>query len=322
MKKATVVWLIVAASLVLAGMILFAGVVIAMQGDFADFGTPRYETSEHEITETYQNITVVTDTADVVFLPSENGKTTVIGYEMSRCKSAVEVRDGTLFIERVDTREWYDYITLFNFESSKITVYLPEGTYAALSVKGSTSDVEIPADFSFASIDVALSTGDVTCRASATGAMKLKASTGDILVQNVAAETLALTVTTGSITAADVAVSGDMDVRVSTGDAKLTNVTCADLTSTGNTGDLSLKNVISAGKLDVKRSTGRVTLDACDAQEIAVLTDTGDVTGTLLSDKVFLVQTDTGDVDVPRTTTGGICEITTDTGDIRIRIHG
>lgn len=42
--------------------------------------------------------------------------------------------------------------------------------------------------------------------------------------------------------------------------------------------------------------------------------------GSLLSDKVFLMQTDTGEVDVPKTVTGGKCEIITDTGDIRIDV--
>ena len=53
---------------------------------------------------------------------------------------------------------------------------------------------------------------------------------------------------------------------------------------------------------------------------ITVTTDTGDVRGSLLTDKVFLTETDTGDIDVPKTTTGGRCQITTNTGDIKISI--
>ena len=54
---------------------------------------------------------------------------------------------------------------------------------------------------------------------------------------------------------------------------------------------------------------------------MVIVTDTGDVTGTFLSDKVFIYKTDTGDVDLPRTQSGGRCDITTDTGDIRISIR-
>lgn len=59
----------------------------------------------------------------------------------------------------------------------------------------------------------------------------------------------------------------------------------------------------------------------CDAETICVNTDTGSVTGTLLTDKVFIIETDTGSVDVPKSITGGRCEITTDTGNIRITIE-
>ena len=59
----------------------------------------------------------------------------------------------------------------------------------------------------------------------------------------------------------------------------------------------------------------------CDAETICVNTDTGSVTGTLLTDKVFIIETDTGSVNVPKSITGGRCEITTDTGNIRITIE-
>jgi len=81
-----------------------------------------------------------------------------------------------------------------------------------------------------------------------------------------------------------------------------------------------LKNVNAAEKFSIERSTGDVKFDGCDAAEVFVKTDTGDVTGTLLSEKVFIVETDTGKVDVPKTVNGGRCEITTDTGDINISI--
>ena len=63
-----------------------------------------------------------------------------------------------------------------------------------------------------------------------------------------------------------------------------------------------------------------MTFEGSDAAEIFVQTSTGDVEGSLLSSKVFIANTDTGKVDVPKSITGGRCEITTDTGDIRISV--
>ena len=81
-----------------------------------------------------------------------------------------------------------------------------------------------------------------------------------------------------------------------------------------------MDNVIAAKKFYIERSTGDVRFENSDATEIFVETGTGYVTGTLLTDKVFIIQTDTGNVDVPKSVDGSRCEIITDTGDIKITI--
>ena len=81
-----------------------------------------------------------------------------------------------------------------------------------------------------------------------------------------------------------------------------------------------MKNVVATGTISIKSDTGDVRFEGSDAIEISVKTDTGDVTGTLLSEKVFITETSTGSINVPKTTSGGKCEITTSTGDINISI--
>jgi len=78
--------------------------------------------------------------------------------------------------------------------------------------------------------------------------------------------------------------------------------------------------VIVGGTLTVERNTGDVLLTRSNAASLRIATTTGDVKGSLLSDKIFITSTDTGRVEVPKTTDGGRCEIVTDTGDIRITI--
>ena len=114
---------------------------------------------------------------------------------------------------------------------------------------------------------------------------------------------------------------GSLYLSVSTGDTVLSNIKCQNLLSTGNTGDISLKNVIATEKIYIERSTGNVKFNGSDAGEIIVKTTTGNVTGTLLSEKVFITKTSTGKINVPKTTTGGKCEITTSTGNIKINIE-
>jgi len=168
----------------------------------------------------------------------------------------------------------------FHFISAQITVYLPEDEYLKL--------------------DVNMSTGDVT-------------------VEDVSAETMEISVSTGDITVTD-GTFEEVDMKVSTGDIHVTDLKCSWFSSEGSTGDISLHQVIAGQGITIERNTGDVVFDSSDAPVIRVKTNTGDVTGTLLSGKRFITQTDTGSVDIPESTDGGKCEIETDTGDIRICI--
>ena len=319
-NKAMVIWLIVAASLIVLGGILFVGVMSVLKWDFKKLSTVKYEENSYDVTDNYRNISVFTDTADVVFVPSENGETRVVCYESAKEKHSVRVVDGALVIERQDTRKWYDYISI-GFVSSKITVYIPSGEYGALLVRSSTGDVELPADFKFAGVDISASTSDVKCLASSSGALKIKTGTGHISLANLSASSLELEVSTGKVELNGIACDGEIEIEVDTGKTYLTDVTCKTLKTEGDTGDITMKNVVAFERFLIERGTGDVHLDGCDAAEIFIETDTGDVEGSLLSEKVFMVRTDTGRINVPRSTIGGVCEIETDTGNVKLTVN-
>ncbi len=320
MKKTATAWLITATALVLVGCVLFGGVMMALKWDFTKLSTTTFETNEHRVTQAYHSIALNTDTADIAFVPSEDGTTKVVCHEETRITHAVTVKDDTLCIDRVDSRKWHERIGI-DIGSTSVTVYLPQGDYTALNINEHTGNVNIPADFTFDRIDIVATTGRVACAASARGDLNIKADTGDIRVDAVTASTMNLAVSTGAVTVNSATVSGDVSVKVSTGKASLTDVTCANVTSTGSTGKLVMTNVVASGKFHLERSTGDVHFVSCDAGEITVKTSTGDVSGSLLSDKIFFAQTDTGRVDVPKSINGGTCEITTDTGDIVLTVE-
>ncbi len=319
MRTKTKVWLIIAASLVLIGCILFGAVMSMLKWDFTKLSTGEYEKNDYKIYEDYQSISIITDTADIVFVPCESTTTTISCYEQKSNMHSVSVKDGTLEIEIVDTRKWYEYIGI-NFGTPKITVHIPEGEYGKLSVKASTGDVEIPEVFKFRSIDISVSTGDVKNNASALEGVKIKTTTGNICIEDISTGSLDLTVSTGKVIVSGVTCQENVTVGLSTGKAYLTDIVCKSLISSGSTGDISLDNVIASEKFSIERSTGDVKFIRCDAAEIYVITDTGDVTGNLLSNKVFISNTDTGRVDVPKSVDGGRCEIITDTGNIIITV--
>lgn len=280
MKKSTKIWLITATSLVALGCIMFSVAMTKIHWDFTKLSTVKYETNTYEVTDDFNSISMLTDTADILFVQSDDKICKVVCYEMSDMKHTTTVQNNTLTINVTDEREWYDHIGI-TLGSPKITVYLPKTEYDSLAIKEDTGDIEVPEVFKFKSIDIAT-------------------STGDIIIAGVTCE-------------------GDIVINVSTGKANLTDIKCKSFISDGSTGDISLKNVIATEKFSIERSTGDVKFDGCDATEIWVETDTGDVTGKLLSEKIFITQTSTGDVHVPKSTNGGKCEITTSTGDIHLK---
>ena len=319
MKTRTKVWLMIAAFLVLIGCILFGGVMTMFNWDFTKLSTGKYEKNDYKIQDDYQHISIITDTADIMFVSCESQTPSVSCYEQKNNRHSVSVKDGTLEIRIVDTRKWYEHIGI-NFGAPKITVYIPAGEYGKLSVKASTGNVEIPEAFKFRSMDISVSTGDVKTCASVWEGVKIKTTTGSICMEDTSAGSLDLSVSTGKVTVSGVTCEGDAAIGVSTGKAYLTDTRCKSLISSGSTGDISLNSVIAAERLSIQRSTGDVIFESCDAGEIYVKTDTGDVTGSLLSDKVFITQTDTGSISVPDSVAGGRCEITTDTGDIDMTV--
>lgn len=340
MKKPSYAWIIVALVLLLVGAVLFVVAMSLNHWDFSSFGTQKLQRRTVDIRGDFQNIILHCDTEDIDFVPSPDGTCKVVFKEYEKVTHTAEVQNGTLLVESKDQRAWYDYISFFSNGSPSITVYLPKLEYQALLIEESTGDVLLPKDFSFETIDITVSTGDIDCSASASGALKIETDTGDIRLKDLSAEEITLSVHTGKVEVASAACQGDFMLTVTTGKATLTDLSCQNLRSTGDTGKLIMKNVTAAGSIFILRSTGDVTLETCaaaafsiqtstgnvkleqsDAAELSIQTDTGDVTGSLLTEKIFVTKSNTGRIEVPLSTTGGICKITTETGNIKIEIR-
>ena len=314
------VLLVVAALLIVLGGVVFVVTMSAAGWDFLRLSNTEYETKVYEISDSFHAIDINDNTVDIRILPSEDGKCRVELCENENMPHSVTVEGDTLKIRFEDTRKWYETIEIFGF-SERIDLYLPEGTYKALKIESDTSDVIVSERLAFETIQIALSTGDLDCSASASGAVKITTSTGDVKLENIAAGELSVVTSTGRITAKTIVCEGDIKVTVNTGDVKILDSVCKSLFTEGDSGDLFAENLIAKERFVIERDTGDVTLEKCDAAEIYIETSTGDVWGVLLSDKTFFVETDTGEIEIPRGTSGGRCEIETDTGDVEIKIQ-
>ena len=74
MKKATKIWLIIAAFLILTGMVMFSIIMSIHNWNFTKLSTAKYESNTYEIVEHFENISIKTDTANIEFKVSDNEK--------------------------------------------------------------------------------------------------------------------------------------------------------------------------------------------------------------------------------------------------------
>ncbi len=291
--------LITAAVLVLAGAMIFASALAAADFDFTRLSTQKFQTKTYEFDEDFGSIFVNVETAEVTFVPTDEDVCTVECFEEEKMPHTVEVKDGKLTVTANNNRKWYDYICI-NFGTPKVMVYLPKNAYKSLSVSTKTGNIEVPEWLSFETVKIDGATADIECRASVSKSIEIGTATGKITLGSANTGTVKLSAETGKITAQ--------------------NVACKRFSAKNGTGKIFLENVIAEEGIEAESGTGDIRFKACDAAEITAETGTGSVKGTLLSEKIFIAKTSTGKVSVPGTTSGGRCEITTGTGDIKIEI--
>lgn len=180
-----------------------------------------------------------------------------------------------------ENKEWYKNIDFFSFRNPKITLYLPQKDYSSLKINCSTGDIDVR-DFKFTTLNIDTTTGYVN-------------------LNNI--------------------ISTDLNAKATTGDIKLNKVITTNANFKASTGDVRLINTNAYNHIEIKVTTGDVTFENSDAQTIKCKTTTGNISGNFLTKKVFYTEVTTGKVFVPHSTEGGLCELKTTTGDIKISVN-
>ena len=313
-------WIISGSVLVGVGMLICLTAYALSGYDFTKLNNVKYVSNTYNVNDVFENINIKADTENISFLPSDDGKCKVVCYEEENMTHNVRTENGTLVIDGNTKKK----VQIMNIgvmtQIPEITLYLPKKEYEILTIDSDTGDTVIPKEISFESINVTLSTGDVTCNSSADGTISIGTDTGDINIYNVSASDMKLVSDTGDVDISDVTLTENLYIEENTGDVTMKNVSCRNFTSKEDTGSLNMTNVIASDEFRLESDTGDIEFNGCDAETIYAKSDTGDITGTLLRDKLFITETDTGNVNVPKTVTGGRCEIITDTGDINIEV--
>lgn len=283
-----------------------------------------------EIRDDFASILIESERMDVVIKQAASGK---CGIEILTTRGATvkyAVENGVLTIK--DECSWTD--NLFYSGDNQVTIYLSKKEYKSLKLDGSSSDVTVNG-VDFKNAEISASTGDVTVKANI-GKTAIEVSTGDVTIDGLNGDSLivktsvgdvdvkhvnlendaTVNATTGDVNFEGVSIGGGAHVRVSTGDVELKRVSAKDFSAEASTGDIELESLVLDGHMKLETRTGDVELDRCDAASMQIKTSSGDVEGTLLTDKIFYIETSSGNVSVPKSTEGGMCQIATKSGDV------
>ena len=243
MKK-TIIWI----------AITFCLLLLASVGLYSLSITVKLETNEYEIKETFENIKIITDTADIDFVLSENLNTLIICEEHKNIKHSVNVKENTLLVEVNDNRKWYEHIGI---STSKITIYLPKNEYDELITESDT--------------------GNIFIKSINANKLDLSADTGNLKIVNIKCNNLFSTSDTGNILLENVIAKEKFKIESDTGNVKFKDSDASDIlvkTDTGNiTGNLLTDKVIFA-----ESETGNIDVPKVMADEkCEIITETGNI---------------------------------------------
>ena len=343
MKKVTQITILVAIACILIGCAVALTALAVVGFDFSRLSSVKQVSNTYVIEEEVRSIDIRTSAANIVFAPSADDRFTVECVQGDRITLNVEVVGDTLRISEQDNRKWYEYIGIFYYDA-QITVYIPndeeDRIFNRLYLETSSGDITIT-DPSYRFTDAELRTlsGDILYHAPASktltietgsgnvdaghyplGVVQINTSSGDVSLPTMSGSYVSVSTSSGKVTAKQ-ADALSLDISTSSGNVTLSETALGTLTVYTSSGNLSVQDVDVRTNTQLHTSSGDIRLNGFDAETIGIKTSSGKVTCHLLSPKNFIVHTNSGSVNIPRSEPlAGNCEIATTSGNIRIEI--
>lgn len=291
-----------------------------MNFNLKSINTISFVTNTYTVDKAFSNISIDGAECIVRMLPSQDDSCKIVCYEGNRIYHSVTVHNDTLTIERHDNRKWYEHFGIY-WGSMEIRIYLPESEFTSLYANSLSGDIVIPEGFSFETAKVQSISGNVNFCASVSKDLSVKTVSGELYVGEVAPDKLAVQSISGDITIENTQVQTDITLKAVSGDIELFRANGQSITADTTSGGIDFFDVTATRSIHIESVSGDIELNSCDADSLWIKSSSGDVSGILLTEKIFLTNTSSGEVDVPHTASGGRCEITTTSGDIEFAIQ-
>ena len=283
-----------------AGVLLGLADMASGKKELWGVGNMAFETKSYEINERFSDIEVEDVECGIKIQCSPDNRCRVIcpvRADGSVYRTA-EVNNGVLRIERHDKGKLFSF---FSLPPADIEVYLPEGEYGKLTAYSTSGRIAVDEGLSFESARLESVSGSIEMYSDVKDNLRAESTSGRVTVENASPEKLTAKSKSGSVS--------------------LSRIRSDDIDASTVSGKIELCDVIASSNLNAESVSGSVELDRCDADKIKIESTSGSVKGTLLSDKTFTVRSSTGSVDIPRSASGGECEISTTSGSIKIEIN-
>ena len=284
-----------------AGVLLGLADMASGKKELWGVGNMAFETKSYEINERFSDIEVEDVECGIKIQCSPDNRCRVICCP-ARADGSVyrtaEVNNGVLRIERHDKGKLFSF---FSLPPADIEVYLPEGEYGKLTAYSTSGRIAVDEGLNFVSARLESVSGSIEMYSDVKDELRAESTSGRVTVENASPERLTAKNKSGSVS--------------------LSRIRSEDIDASTVSGRIELCNVIASSHLNAESVSGSVELECCDADRIRIESTSGSVKGTLLSDKIFTARSASGSVDVPRSASGGECEISTTSGSIKIEIN-
>lgn len=301
MKESKKKWIIASAVCVIIGGFLVFGAAASVDFDITSFNSEKTYKKSYTVSESFENIKIETVESDINFIISE-GDCKVVCTESDKVSYNVSVDGVTLNIIREDNRRWYEYISfMYGHNNREITVYLPKSEYNKLKAESSGGNISVSDVFSFEALELKCTSGDIEVYSDVSDSVTVSTSSGNICIGGQSANLIKLKTTSGNIELTDIYARS------------------AELKSTS--GNIEIEMTEADENIKINTTSGDISLLSFDSEYIEIKTTSGNVSGYLMSEKDFTVDTASGDIDLPNSSSSRQkCIVSTASGDIRFRI--
>ena len=209
------------------------------------------ENKEYKIAESYQNVSVAIESANIEIKSSLDNETKVVVEEnkINACDCYVE--NDVLTVTR-KKRKWYSFL-LPSFKAPQLTIFLPQKNVNYLHIKCKTGRIAV---------------SDININ----GEVDVKTNTTKTKIYNVCCNSLAIKGNTAKFNLEKVRVVDKLNVKTNTGKIILNDCSANEILIKTNTGNIESSS-LNYKSMFVKSNTGKIkmpnTLESSDTKIIS-----------------------------------------------------